>query len=286
MRNDFAIFILTHNRADCVVTMDMLKRTNYSGKYYLLVDNYDEQIEKYKHNFGEDRVVVFDKDEVAMWTDAGDNTGKLTAILWARNVSFYIAEKLGLKYFMMLDDDYKMFRLKYVTKNRDALHERYLFLMEEAINMLIDFLDDTNSMAVAFAQCGDWIGGIENRYLNHLVRRKCMNSFLCRVDRKFKFAGRMNEDVTTYVRNAMTGKLMFTIMPIVINQVQTQLLDGGMSKEYKAEGTYAKSFYSVMYAPSAVKVSYIQGQKNFRIHHNVSWNNCETKIIREKYKKL
>lgn len=285
VRDDFGILILTHGRAESIVTVEMLEKVRYTGKWYCLIDNEDDQAEAYKKRFGEDRVIVFDKRAVAEWTDAGDNIDKRTAILWARNVSFYVAEQLGLKYFMMLDDDYANVYLKYCDSTREHLYGRMFKMFDDACEMCCDFLDATPTLSIAFAQGGDWIGGINNRYIRHLLFRKCMNSFVCRTDRKFKYTGRMNEDVTTYVRNAMLGRLMFTCMPIVVIQLATQSLSGGMTEEYVDGGTYLKSFYSVMYAPSAVKVSTMPGPTHIRIHHHIEWNNCETKIISEKYKK-
>ena len=37
--NNFAVFILTHGRADNVKTHDSLKRCGYTGKIYILIDN-------------------------------------------------------------------------------------------------------------------------------------------------------------------------------------------------------------------------------------------------------
>ena len=40
-KTKFAAFILTHGRADDVLTYDTLRRCGYTGKIYLLVDNED-----------------------------------------------------------------------------------------------------------------------------------------------------------------------------------------------------------------------------------------------------
>ena len=49
-------------------------------------------------------------------------------------------------------------------------------------------------------------------------------------------------------------------------------------------GTYLKSFFSVMYAPSCVRLQML-GSNHKRIHHKVLWENCCPKIISEKYRK-
>ena len=111
-----------------------------------------------------------------------------------------------------------------------------------------------------------------------------MNTFLCSTERPFKFIGRMNEDVTTYVNLGSKGDIFMTIPNISITQLPTQQEKGGLTELYLKYGTYVKSFFSVMYNPSSIKVSSI-GDVNPRIHHRVNWNNAVPKIISEKYKK-
>lgn len=285
VRNSFAVFILTHGRANEMLTLNALRGMNYSGRWYLIIDTEDDQRDQYERNFGKEHCVVFDKAEIAKTTDAGDNFPGRTAILWARNASFGIARKLGLTYFQMLDDDIASVQIKYATTEDDSkLAARQLRCYDDCVEMAMDFLDATGALSVAFGQGGDWIGGIGNQFATAPVSRKCMNSFICRADRPFKFAGRMNEDVSTYVRNGMLGRLMFSIMPIALIPPETQSIAGGMTEEYKDSGTYQKTFYSVMYAPSAVKVGTMK-RYNARVHHNLTWRNIAAKIIREEYKK-
>ena len=60
MRDDFAVFILTHGRADNVETMKALKKGGYTGKWYMILDNEDDTEDKYRENFGDDHIIVFD----------------------------------------------------------------------------------------------------------------------------------------------------------------------------------------------------------------------------------
>ena len=57
-----------------------------------------------------------------------------------------------------------------------------------------------------------------------------------------------------------------------------------MSDIYAAQGTYVKTFYSVIFAPSAVKVGTLRDSL-VRIHHVVAWDKAVPKIIKEAYKK-
>ena len=42
MRDDFAVMILTHGRADRVYTLKSLRKGGYTGKVYIVIDNEDE----------------------------------------------------------------------------------------------------------------------------------------------------------------------------------------------------------------------------------------------------
>lgn len=283
MRKDFAVFILTHGRPDNVKTLKTLNRLGYTGTTYLIVDNEDKSKEAYKAAFG-DRVIIFDKIEAAKITDSADNQGSRRGVLYARNYSFKIAEDLGIKYFVQLDDDYDHFQFRFncefdyepkVIKNLDSIFSAF-----------VTFIETTPTTTVAMAQGGDFIGGSGNRNGRNLyLSRKAMNSFFCATDRPFKFFGRINEDVTSYVTLGSTGSLFFTSNQVSLEQTQTQTNKGGLTEIYLDLGTYVKSFYSVLYRPSCVKVKAMGDRGNYRLHHAVNWSVAVPKILRESVKK-
>ena len=69
-----------------------------------------------------------------------------------------------------------------------------------------------------------------------------------------------------------------------IVQTMTQQNSGGLTDIYLQNGTYVKSFYSVIHQPQAAKVAPMGGSHK-RIHHKISWNKCTPKILNEKWKK-
>ena len=284
MRNDFAILILTHGRPDNIKTLSSLKRAGYTGKYYIVIDNEDEKANEYYNLYG-DKVIMFDKQAISDNPnyDKFDNNNNKKVIYFARNAAMEIAKDLGLKYYMQFDDDYKEFWYRY--EKNGALKSLQIRNIDDIINLLIDFLNNTKALTVCMSQGGDHLGGVNGGIWKTKLKRKAMNSFLVDVDRSFKFYGRINEDVNTYTMLGNRGELFFTIADIQLNQAQTQTNAGGMTDIYLDNGTYVKSFYSVMFCPSAVKVS-MMGDTQMRIHHKVYWNYCVPKIINEKYKKL
>lgn len=283
MRDDFAIFILTHGRANSVATMKgVLESGNYTGKWYMVLDNEDEQAEEYIKNYGREHVVIFDKQAVDDWTDTADNFHEHRAIIYARNESFYIAQNLGLKYFLMLDDDYTGLDFRYIENGH--LRAKKVRQMDRLCEGMIAFLEASNALTVAFCQAGDFIGGANGKRFGEKVIRKAMNSFFCRADRPFKFVGTMNEDVTMYTTLGSRGALIMSVTDCAIIQKATQSVSGGMSEAYADGGTFLKAFYTVMAMPSAVKVQMLNSAHK-RIHHNVNWKLCVPKILNERYRK-
>lgn len=275
MRDDFAALILTHGRANNVKTVKTLQKAGYTGKWYIVIDDEDEQEEEYRRIYGE-RVIRFCKADRAKITDVGDTSKERRCIIFARNEAFAIARDLGLKYFIELDDDYNNF--EYLSEEAGKLKHTKIRQLD------IDFLDASGAKSVAMAQGGDMIGGINSSRWKQQCLRKAMNSFVCRVDNPINFVGRINEDVNTYVTGGMRGELYFTPLMVMLNQEQTQKAKGGMTGNYLDGGTYVKTFYSVVYAPSCVKVASM-GVSNQRCHHHVNWNACCPKIVNEKYRK-
>lgn len=113
MRNDFAVLILSHGRADRVYTIPTLRKGGYTGKIYIVVDNEDEQQDEYIVRYGKENVIVFDKLEAMKHSDTMDNYEKHNIVLYARNSCFEIAKRLGLSSFLELDDDYTAFDFRF-----------------------------------------------------------------------------------------------------------------------------------------------------------------------------
>lgn len=61
MRDDFAVFILSNHRANNIKTLDIIQKCGYTGKWYIICDNEDEQVPLYENNFGKEHIIVFDK---------------------------------------------------------------------------------------------------------------------------------------------------------------------------------------------------------------------------------
>jgi hypothetical protein len=281
MSRKSAIFILTHGRPDNIKTLHMLERCGWTGKTYIVIDDEDTRADEYFERYG-DMVLQFNKKEVADRIDDADTSGDRRAIIYARHASQTMAKDLGYDYMLQLDDDYADLRYRFVKNG--SLTSYRVKDFDSLAEATFKFLDDTNALTVAFGQGGDMIGGINSPNYKSGLQRKVMNSFFLRTDRYVDFKGKINDDVNLYVVYGAQGELMFTSFHVNVLQMATQTNQGGMTELYLEEGTYAKSFYSVMMAPSCVKI-YPMGTANRRLHHKVDWRYAVPKIINQKYRK-
>lgn len=196
MRDDFCAFILSHGRPDNVKTLKSLSKCGYTGDWYIVIDNEDETAEKYYKKFGE-HVVMFDKLAESKTFDSADQSDDRRTIVYARNACFHLARDMGYRYFIELDDDYTDFMFRFVDGKK--LGYKSTIDIDCVIEKFVEYLDESKALTVAFAQGGDLIGGKDNANFKKGILRKAMNSFICDAEKPFKFFGRINEDVNTYV---------------------------------------------------------------------------------------
>jgi hypothetical protein len=281
MLDNFAVFILTHGRPDNVITYKTLQRQGYTGPVYIIVDNEDKTIDQYRKNFG-DKVIVFDKLGISKTFDTGDNFSDRRAVVYARNACFGIAKELGIEYFLQLDDDYYEFQYKI---NSSFEYPSDFFTVKSKLgnvfSAMLAYYKTIPAKSIAMLQGGDFFGGADGF---GKPKRKCMNTFFCSAERPFQFIGRINEDVNTYTWFQGLGNLFLSVPFLMMNQTDTQESRGGMSEMYLDSGTYIKSFYTVIYAPSCVHVG-MMGDTHKRLHHRINWKSAVPCIVEEKYRK-
>jgi hypothetical protein len=280
MRDDFAAFVLTHKRPDKQITTRTFRKAGYTGRLFYVVDDQDPTLGEYQKRYG-DQVITFSKEEYAARYDDGDNFGDYRSILYARNATWDLAEQVGVRYFIQLDDDYT--GLGHRMSPDDKMSARSVANADEILGAMVEFLESVPYLkTVAMAQGGDFIGGEAPR---RALMRKAMNTFVCATDRRFVFRTRINEDVSTYTEQGRAGVLFLTYPRVYITQPQTQKNAGGLTEVYLDSGTYVKSFYTVMVAPSCTTINMMGGGREQRLHHSIRWDSAAPMILHENVRK-
>ena len=281
-KKEYVVFILSYGREKKVYTYQTLIKQGYTGEIYLICSDDDKNLNDYKKQF--QNVYVFSKDDYVNTFDIADNFDDKRVVVYARNAVFDIAKELGYKYFIVLDDDYKTFRYTVDNNYNYLTKQRLCKDLDFQFNALLKYYKSIKAKTLCIAQDGDFIGGAGCSVFQKKLSRKAMNFFVCSTERRFQFIGRINEDVNTYVHFGSKGDLFLTICELRLNQLQTQQNTGGLTEFYLDGGTYVKSFYTLIFNPSSVKVSLV-GTIHPRLHHRINWNNTVPRIIQETYKK-
>lgn len=280
MRNDFAIFILTHGRANDQKTLNMLKENGYTGKWFLVVDNLDEQLEEYQQKYRE-HVIVFDK--LAAWgiTDTFHNGKMLKAVVFPRNVVFQYAREKGIKSFAMCDDDISRLNYKHIegeklatdkiTRNIDKILEAYANYAEMAKITVLGMCED-----------GVFIGGVNQLVLNGYT--PSIGKFIFfRTEDEVKYRGLYYEDNIATFDIPLQGRMSFSPTIIsTVSQIDTKKTKGGMHDVYENTSSgYTCSFMVLMVHPSGIKI--VQRKDNWKIRK--SQENLRPMLLDEKWRK-
>lgn len=278
----YAAFIVTHGRADRVYTAETLRKCGYTGEIFLVVDDEDKELPKYKDLY-RDKVLVFNKSSMRGKFDLADNLPKTNTVTFARNAIWDLVKNQGYQFFIMLDDDYKSFRYMFDENRIFQSTRKVCKKLDEVFNIYFEYLKKAPSIkCLSCAQEGDFIGGPKGGFSDIMTKRKIMNVFFCDTDRQFEILGRMNDDVSTYLKHGNTGDIFLTANYLCVAQLPTQQNAGGLSEMYLENGTFIKSFYSVMFMPSSVTCRTMGKFK--RIHHFIDWKSTVPKILREEHK--
>lgn len=277
------ILIITYKCPTLQHTLRMLREYGLTEHYptYLLVAEDDPTLSEYQALYG-DMVLAYDrqKEASALGLDMMDNrppggAGSARAAVWG------VGRSIGLTHAIVMDDDYRYFAMfGWRGHSSRKLRPRFAPHLVAIFEALLDFVDaDPRIYNIALAQTGDMVGGDDTSTLRRPWKWKAMNVYFWRLDRPFPQNGRLNEDVTCTLDLAQRGLIFGTLTLVGIQQERTQQQPGGLTDLYLQQGTYQKSFYSVMRAPSAVVARYDWAMG--RIHHSVYKDLAYPKLLRK-----
>lgn len=277
----FAVFILSHKRSENVKTARMLKDQGYTGDWFIVIDDEDDEADNYRKKYG-DKIIQFCKKDEAALTDTGDIEDDRRCGVFARNKIQKIAREMGYKVHLQLDDDFSCIDFRYPLGEK--LQCKKCGNLDQLFMSMAEFLLETSITNLSLSLSSYYLGGIKSKNYRDGLIPKTMGSFMLKASDPIEFKMRMNDDITSTAWSWSVGKMSFSVTEIQVQTPPTQHEKGGMTDIYQDNGTYRKSFYSVMMCPGFMKIAQ-QGIKNFRIHHETSWEACCPCILSEKWKK-
>ena len=278
MRKDFACVVISHGRPDCS-TVKVLRRSGYTGKIYIVVDDEDDTLPDYIAKYGND-VHVFHK---ADNFDTGDLGGSMSACVFARNECLKVAEEHGLTYYLELDDDLE--NLSYRYNDEGHLRSVKARGLDRLFDGICTYFDETSIQGLGFGNAIDYIGGVPT-FESDKVNRTGMNSFFLRTSNKFEWRGRNSEDTITSIDWGQKGQAVFRFRPVnakfdVWIPKNKSAASGGSISMYEDEGSFMLRFYAVMFHPDCVSIRQTEGGYD----NLTKSSNAYPKIVSSRYKK-
>lgn len=251
MKNDYAVFIISHKRPE-VETLKALEKSGYTGDYFIVIDDADPTIEEYKSRYGK-HVLVFSKEEIWQDTDTIDNAKILTSATYARNYCIKAARNKGYEFFVNLDDDINRFAFRYIEGDKLAI--KSVKNIGKVFEEYIKYMKSASLTCTAFILAGRLMGGIQSPLVKSCFYSRPTNCLIMRSSTPL-FKSTVCEDVIYALDNNEKGLLTYGLMPIVIyaGKPCTGNSGGGMAEYYATQKEYTQFFHIKVIKPTAVSL--------------------------------
>ena len=247
MREDFAIFILTHGRPDKQYTYHALDKARYTGRRILLLDDEDETYSEYKERYP-DEIILFNKQSYIDTSDTGTNVEQRKCILYAKNAADDIAKDLGLSAYVVADDDIIRFRHRW--KEGEVTHTQEVRNLDEVSEAYIEFMEEGNIAAVSFGDARLYMGG-------KLLLGRIPYNFVYRLTSiPYEWRSSMYEDTVTPVIESRNGAYTLGLPNIQFDMKQCDSSAiGGMTDVYSTMSVLDRASVALMYNPAGIILS-------------------------------
>lgn len=278
MRDDFAVFIITHERRK-QVTYNLLKRMNYSGRLYFLVDDRDNTRFDLIKRFGEDRVIVFNKDDYLNEIDFVTNKTYWDTPVFVEHFMYDFAKEQGINYFIRCDDDISEIYYRYPEGG--VLKQRKVKDIDSVFEAMVEFMETADLNFLSPAQNAAYIGGVNGNFSKGFDYKYSQMVF-CSTKNRVDWRGFTSSDFLTIFDSSITGKGALRTYLLSITSPKRGENKGGMEKVYKEDSRwYMSNFLSVIVHPSSSKIS---EDDSGEIKGVTEYNYIYPKIISESYK--
>lgn len=278
----FAVFILSHKRADRVQTFSALRTAGYTGTIYVVVDDEDPQLDTYKSLYDKE-LIIFAKSDFMFKVDTIIVTNQKSSPIYARCFIEHKAKELKLDAFMMIDDDMPTFRYRWI----DGDKVRSLSMkqgMDDVLNLYAQYIIDHDIATTSFVHTMFYIGGTQGLDKRITEQRELNGVFIRNTKFDVDWVGIIRHDMIANLLTSKRGYIWWALPFVVFETLpmnEVGVNEGGMKATYDMLDHYRRSFLGVIASPSNCKI----GCANGRIKIACDWNKACSKIISGRYKK-
>ena len=256
-----AVFICTHGRPDTQHTLHLLRKSGYTGKIYLVLDDEDETYNSYHQNFNYcDDICQFNKQFYIDKSDTGTNENQRKCILYAKNFCEDMAQDMKLDAFVIADDDILNFRFRY-PEDDSLKSQKVLTTMDDVMDAYYQAMIDCNMVATGFGFTQFYFSGTESFGNENMQKYRVPYNFVFRnAKHKVDWMSWFGEDIITAVYYGRIGQL-WTALPYVQQEiVALASASGGMKDTYDGNSSARLAMQNIMYLPAELKTFYYQGK--------------------------
>lgn len=272
------IFIPSYHRPDNLKTVNYFTKIGWSAsKIHVFIDSeaddkeaYDFEAEKVGFNLH-----VFDMEEarerydyVHLPSQSRRSAGQ------ARNVFYDKAKELGIKFYMVQDDDTTGYEIKRFGKYKGMASVDDISCVFEGVK---SFMEKRELGLFGVSQTGDFIGGTNKK----LLRNKVMNTTFVLTDYIYRGERAVQDNDTSQFVGIMNEGLFTGSLGdgLSLKQTASATAKGGLTDLYNECKLLNKSLVGPIQFPSAI---YAEKQKKngARLHHHIKARYLYPKLIK------
>lgn len=244
---NYAVYIISHKRAQAISTIDALRESGYTGKIYVVVDDKDPQLTSYKQKY-KDSLLIFTKSDYSH-IDLYDLNPSFDSAVIPKHAVFDFAKRHGVEGVIILDDDMDNFRYRFYDKQGKLRNSAIQcdHALDKVFEACFGFLSETNvPCCISFLPAGRFFPDTMSKFI-----RQCVNMFICRVDFGSRWTGRFADDENTFTKQNTIGALMFSLQQINFTSKTYDVSknDGGMDTLNRSQSHYSRHFQLILGNP-------------------------------------
>lgn len=281
-------FIISYHRPQQMKTLTWLRRINYPMKnVHVVIDDEGGDEEQYRKTCADYgcELHVFEMKEARRRFDFihRKSKGRRAAGL-ARNAIYDIAFSLGIRRWVITDDDTSRYSVKYPAMKERACSEDEF---KSVLMMVFDMMDRKHIGFFGLPQSGDFIGGV-----------KCAKWFIWKVmnttfvDARYVYKperGVQDNDTSAFVGIMNEGYFTASLgYGVSLHQTASATQAGGLTDNYRENKLLNKSLICPIQFPSAIYANY-QRKNGGRLHHTIEHKYlmpCVLKVAKEERSNL
>lgn len=280
MKNDNVVFICTHGRPHRQKTLETLHRCNYTGKWYLVLDDTDATIQEYIDTYGPENIIIFNKQHYIDTTDIGVNKGVFNIVAYARKAVEDIALDMGISGFIVADDDIEDLAFRWPEKEKVSYNK--IYNLDGVISAILEFMLTCNISSLGLGNTSTYIKGLGAFEAEKLSKCRIPFTIIFRnVKYKVDWHSWYGEDICTAIYHQVRGQYWMNIIAAMYSQPKIASMSGGMAEAYKNNLEWERNWVVFSRNVSCIKIKDYKGKATLYINKNEAFPN----LISSKYKR-